>query len=77
MSGQGFPLEKNERLYTNCTVGGPVHVHVMDGKITRIRPLQLKPEDVEPWVIEARGRKFSPPLKVTVSPYVLAERCRI
>ncbi|MEM2213751.1 MAG: molybdopterin-dependent oxidoreductase [Candidatus Nezhaarchaeales archaeon] len=77
LKGQDFPLEKNERLCTNCTVGGPVHVHVVDGKITRVRPLQLRPEDVEPWVIEARGRRFSPPLKVTVAPYVLAERCRI
>lgn len=30
-----------EKMYTNMTGGGPVSVYVEDGKITRVRPLQL------------------------------------
>src|SRR4030067_1925051 len=30
-----------------------------------------------PWTIEVQGKKFSPPRKTTLSPYVLTERNRI
>jgi len=66
-----------EQIFTNCTVGGPVYVHVRNGRITRLEPLPLSPDDAESWVIEARGRKFSPPRIAMVSPYTLAERSRI
>jgi trimethylamine-N-oxide reductase (cytochrome c) len=42
--------------YTNSTKGGPVFVYVKDGKIVRVEPLKLSPEDPESWAIEARGR---------------------
>ena len=45
----------SEQVFTNCTVGGPVRVHVEDGKITRVRPLILGEGDAKPWTIEARG----------------------
>ncbi len=67
----------DEQIFTNCTVGGPVYVHVRNGRITRLEPLPLSPDDAESWVIEARGRKFSPPRIAMVSPYTLAERSRI
>src|SRR5512136_171614 len=66
-----------EKVYTSCTNSGPVSVYVMDGKIVRVRPLVVDENDYKPWVIEADGRKFSPPKKVTLSPYVHAERRRI
>jgi len=66
----------SEQVFTNCTTGGPVFVYVRNGKITRIEPLQLSPDDAESWVIEARGRKFSPPRKAMVSMFTLAERSR-
>jgi len=69
-------MAKDEQVLTNCTTGGPVHVYVKDGKITRIEPLQLSPDDAKSWVIEARGKKFSPPRKAMVSPFALAERSR-
>jgi len=68
---------KGEQVFTNCTTGGPVYVYVKDGKITRIEPLQLKPEDTDSWTIEARGKKFSPGKRVRLSPFTLAERSRI
>ncbi len=43
-------------------------VDVKDGKIIRIRPFhydwKYKPEEFNPWKIEARGKSFMPPLKV-------------
>ena len=66
-----------EQILTNCTVSGPVFVHVEDGKITRVRPLILGEGDAQPWTIEARGHRFSPPHKTTVGPAVLAERQRV
>jgi len=68
---------KDEQVFTNCTVGGPLFVYVKDGKITRVEPLELSPDDAESWVIEARGRKFSPTRKANVAQYALAERSRI
>lgn len=66
-----------EEIFTNCTVGGAVFVHVKDGKIVRVRPIVLDEGDAKPWTIHAGGRKFSPPRKTTVAPFVLAEKTRI
>ena len=67
----------SEQVFTNLTGGGPVSVYVEDGKIVRIRPLQVSEEDYKPWTIEAHGRKFSPPKAVRLAPYTLAERNRV
>ena len=67
----------SEQIFTNCTVGGPVFVHVKDGRIIRVRPMRLDESDPKPWTIEVQGKKFSPPRKTTLSPYVLTERNRI
>jgi trimethylamine-N-oxide reductase (cytochrome c) len=67
----------SEEVFTNCTIGGPVFVHVKDGRIIRVRPIRLDEKDPKPWTIEVQGKKFSPPRKTTLSPYVLTERNRI
>jgi len=66
-----------EQVFTNCTVSGPVFVHVRDGKIVRVRPLILDEKDAKSWTIEAGGRRFTPPRKTTVGPQILAERTRV
>jgi len=66
-----------EKAFTSCTNSGPVSVYVDDGKIVRVRPLVVEEKDFKPWVIEAGGNRYSPPKKVTLSPYVHAERRRI
>jgi len=66
-----------EKVFTSCTNSGPVSVYVNNGKIVRIRPLVVDENDYKPWVIEAGDKKYSPPKKVTLSPYVHAERRRI
>ena len=63
--------------YTNSTNGGPVFVYVKDGKIIRITPIDFDDEDADPWVITARGKRFSPPKKATISPYGLAWKSMI
>jgi len=63
-----------EEVFLNCTQGGPVRVHVVDGKITRIRPIVLDETDGHSWTIEARGKKFTPPRKTTLAPWAQAER---
>ena len=62
---------------TNNTNGGPVFVYVKNGKILRITPIEFDSEDADPWVITARGKKFSPPKKGTCSPYGLAWKSMI
>jgi hypothetical protein len=69
--------EKNlEKVYTNLTTGGPISVYVEDGKITRIRPLQVPDEDwPKAWSVEDRhGKKYSPPNAVRIAQNILAER---
>jgi molybdopterin guanine dinucleotide-containing S/N-oxide reductase-like protein len=66
-----------EEILTQCTVGGPVFVHVKDGMITRIRPIVFDDSDAPSWTIEARGKKFSPFRKVALNPYVVPERSRV
>jgi anaerobic selenocysteine-containing dehydrogenase len=62
---------------TNSTTGGPVFVDVKDGKIVRVYPMDFSKDDAASWEIEARGRKFSPPRKTTVSPYTVATRSMV
>ena len=59
---------------TNCTTGGPVFVDVEDGKIVRMTPIDLDDDDKGDWVIEARGRTFTPPRRTTLSPHAQAQR---
>jgi trimethylamine-N-oxide reductase (cytochrome c) len=68
----------SEQVFTNLTNSGPVSVYVKDGVVTRIRPLVADPNDYKPWTIEAPGgKKYSPPKKCTLAPYVHAERRRL
>jgi len=68
----GTDLGNGVRRYTSNTNGGPVFVYVKDGKIIRITPIEFDESDAEPWTIEARGKKFTPPRKTTISPHTLA-----
>ncbi|MGC9190059.1 MAG: molybdopterin-dependent oxidoreductase, partial [Conexivisphaera sp.] len=76
-TGFGRELDDGTKVFTNVTNEGPVFVYVKDGRIVRVEPLKLSPEDPESWTIEARGRRFSPPRKALVPSYVLAERARV
>jgi trimethylamine-N-oxide reductase (cytochrome c) len=55
--------------YCNMTNGGPVFVYVKDTKIVRITPINFDDSDAQPWTIEARGVKFTPPRRTTLAPH--------
>ncbi len=66
-----------EEVFTNLTNGGPVFVHVKDGKIVRIRPMVYDDSDAPSWTIEAGGREFTPLRKACVAPFTSVEKSRI
>ena len=66
-------MGKIEKL-TSGTTGGPVFVYVQDGRIIRITPMDLDASDAASWMINARGKNFSPPRRTTIAPYSLAWR---
>ena len=61
------------RTYTN-TLGGPAEVQTENGVIRRIRPIKLAPDDAKGWTIQARGKSFSPPRKVTMTAIGLQDK---
>jgi hypothetical protein len=73
----GRDIGKGVKRYTSNTNGGPVFVHVKEGKILRITPIEFEEEDAAPWTIEARGKKFTPARKTTLSPHSLAWKSMI
>jgi trimethylamine-N-oxide reductase (cytochrome c) len=66
-----------EQVFSNLTGGGPISVYVKDGKIVRVRPLQVLEDEYKPWTIEAGGKKYSPPKALRLAPYTHAERNRV
>jgi len=65
----GTRLADGTMRYCNMTNGGPVFVHVKDGRIVRMTPIDFSDDDPPPWTIEARGMKFTPPRKTTLAPH--------
>ena len=73
----GVDMGNGVTRYTNNTNGGPLFVYVKEGKIIRITPIEFDNDDAQPWTIEARGKKFTPPRNTTVNPYTLAWKSMI
>ena len=69
-------MGKIKRL-TNSTTGGPVFVDVKDGKIVRMYPMALSDDDAPSWEIKARGKKFKPPRKTTITPVTAAWKSQV
>jgi anaerobic selenocysteine-containing dehydrogenase len=67
------------KRFTNSTTGGPVFVDVdvETDKILRMYPMELTDDDAPSWEIEARGKKFSPPRKTTITPVTAAWKSQI
>lgn len=67
-----------EKIFINCTSGGPIFVHVKNGKIVRIRPLIFdEKQDPPSWTIDVNGKKFTPPRKACLSSYTLTEKAKV
>ncbi len=61
--------------------GAPCQVDSTDGRITRIRPYFYDKEYTDkhcnPWRIEARGKTFQAPERVTITPFGLGYKSRV
>ncbi|ATA24591.1 pyrogallol hydroxytransferase large subunit [Brenneria goodwinii] len=73
----GEKMPDGTTKYINNTNGGPVCVYVKDGKIIRITNLELTDKDAEGWTIEARGKRFTPPRRQTVTSYSQSSKSTI
>ena len=69
---KGMPMKDGTTRYVTLTNGGPVFVFVKDDKIVRTTPIDLEEDDGPSWSITARGRRFSPARRATVSPHALS-----
>jgi trimethylamine-N-oxide reductase (cytochrome c) len=67
----GVPQSDGTQRFTTMTNGGPCFVHVKEGKVVRVLPIDLEPADGSTWTIQARGHTFTPPRKATVAPHTL------
>ena len=73
----GIDLGTGVTRYVNGTNSGPVFVYVKEGKIIRITPMDFGRDDAPSWTIEARGKKFTPPHRATLSPFSVASKSLI
>ena len=67
----GTKMGNGVTRYVTGTNGGPVFVYVKNDKIIRVTPLEFDQDDPAPWTITAKGKKFSPPRRMTATPYAL------
>ncbi|MCC6948424.1 MAG: molybdopterin-dependent oxidoreductase [Bradyrhizobiaceae bacterium] len=65
----GIRMPDGSTRYCNMANGGPLFVYVKDGKIIRTTPIEFDDSDTQPWTIEARGIKLTPPRKTTLAPH--------
>ena len=65
----GTPMPDGAMRYCNMANGGPLFVYVKDGKIVRTTPIDFDESDPQPWTIDARGMKLTPPRKTTLAPH--------
>ncbi len=65
----GTDMGNGVKRYVNNSNAGPMFVYVKDGKIIRMTPMEFDKSDAPSFTIEARGKKFTPPRKTTLSPF--------
>ena len=68
----GVTSGRDMKRLASCTAGGPGCVDVEGGKIVRVTPVDLAGDDKGDWVIEARGKESTLPLRTTLSPRTMA-----
>ena len=65
----GIPQPDGSIRYCNMANGGPLFVYVKDGKIVRTTSIDFDDTDPQPWTIEAKGVKLTPPRRTTLAPH--------
>ncbi len=73
----GTALKDGCTRYTMLTNGGPLFVHVKEGRIVRLVPIEFDAKDGASWSIEARGKSFTPKRMATVAPHALAMKSAV
>jgi molybdopterin guanine dinucleotide-containing S/N-oxide reductase-like protein len=73
----GTALPDGCTRYTMLTNGGPLFVHVKDGRIVRLVPIEFDAKDAPGWTISARGRRFTPHRMATVASHALALKAAV
>jgi molybdopterin guanine dinucleotide-containing S/N-oxide reductase-like protein len=73
----GLDMGSGVTRYVNNSNAGPVFVYVKDGKIIRMTPMEFDASDAPSFTIEARGKKFTPPRKSTLSPFGFAMKSTV
>ena len=73
----GTPMPDGSVRKTMVTNGGPLFVYVRDGRILRLTPIDLAPEDGASWTIRARGRALTPRRQATVAPHAPAMKSAV
>ena len=68
----GTPMADGCTRLTMLTNGGPLFVHVKDGRIVRLTPIEFDQRDARCWTIVARGRRFTPSHQASVATHALA-----
>ena len=63
--------------YTMLTNGGPLSVHVKNGRIIRLTPVDFNDSDAQSWSIDARGQRFSPRRQATIAPHAQAMKSTV
>ena len=70
----GTRLADGTMRYCNMTNGGPVFVHVKDGKIVRMTPIDFDDDDPKAWTIAARSFLTAAPwstiLRMVMGPWL-------
>jgi len=63
--------------HTMLTNGGPLFVHVKNGRIVRCTPINFDGDDASSWTIRARGQALTPRRQATVAPHALAMKSAV
>jgi molybdopterin guanine dinucleotide-containing S/N-oxide reductase-like protein len=72
-SSKGTSALDGEEVLTHVVGEGgtPIHIHVKDGKIVRIRPI-IFDDETKLWKLEVGGQIYTPPKKTMPTPFELA-----
>ena len=73
----GTDIGDGVKRFVNNSNAGPMFVYVKDGKIIRMTPIEFDSTDAPSFIIEARGKKFTPPRKSTMSPFGFAMKSTV
>ena len=66
-----------EQVFVTATTGGPLFVHVRNGKITWIEPFEYPASETQPWTITAGGKSFTPQRRIPLAQNAMSFRRKV